>query len=420
MQKKGVSQIIEAILLILLVLVVIIIIWAIIKGNLDKEKPIIQGKVDLIGENMDIGNIGGDMENPSTVTITLTKGAGYEVYYGQNITEANYTFMNITFVNETINITITETINESIDVDVVSVVDLSGSMDDDCNPPSCEFDCGTCSGPCKICDAKSATKSFIGAILNLSGNRIGLVGYETGVDDSDCYSISDDQAALESIVDNEWDANGWTCICCGIEKAIEYLASSTNNKVMVVMSDGFTNRVTTCTGSGTPEEQAIQAAQDAYENYNITVHAIGFGSSVDEPTLQAIASAGNGNYYFVDVGELEEIYTEVIIENITVEIPRNITTVIQENTSVPIQINISIYKADVSYDYLKIIFYNDTHTHIEKIDASDLPSPLESKPFEFDLQGKISNIKKIEIRPIILGEGGKEIDGIVLDVWYAE
>jgi len=134
--------------------------------------------------------------------------------------------------------------------DVFSVTDLSGSMDDDCSPRSCEYDCGACVGSCKICDAKSANDALIDAILNLSRNRIGLAGYETSVKDSDFHELSKDSDSLKNIVNNVWDASGNTCICCGINKA----AIAFNYSVIDPISGTLSSRVSQ--GSDDAEERS--------------------------------------------------------------------------------------------------------------------------------------------------------------------
>jgi cysteine-rich repeat protein len=112
-------------------------------------------------------------------------------------------------------------------VDVFSVTDLSGSMDDNCNPSSCEYSCGSCGGACGICDAKAGNDILIDVILNTTGSRVGLVGYETSVRESDVHVLSSDDVSLKDLVLNEWDASGSTCICCGINRAIFELNSGT-------------------------------------------------------------------------------------------------------------------------------------------------------------------------------------------------
>ena len=248
-----------------------------------------------------------------------------------------------------------------LNADVVSVTDLSGSMDDcgeyDYDSPYCRYQyCtvsiwGVCiswswiecefSGTCNAnecgasssttrnheivysCNrtlldfAKEANKLFIEGILNYSGNRVGLVGYRGSVVDGDCHVISEDNNSLIGLV-NSWTASGWTGICSGIQKAIDYFDeleySPDRLRVMVVMSDGEANR--NCEGgTSNAKQSAIDKACEAFNDYNITVHAVGFGSYADEVTLQAIADCGNGSYYFADVDELVELY-EIISQDV--------------------------------------------------------------------------------------------------------
>lgn len=121
--------------------------------------------------------------------------------------------------------------------------------------------------------------------------------------------------------------------------------SQNSTRAMIVMSDGFGNRACGLDpvndynndGDTTDDssDHAIQAACDAYEKHNITVHAVGFGNGADEDTLQAIAACGNGSYYYADVDELALIYKE-LAENIiettfneqTIGTNQNLTTIL--------------------------------------------------------------------------------------------
>lgn len=101
-------------------------------------------------------------------------------------------------------------------IDVLSVVDLSGSMDDNC--PGGSANPGET--PCKINDAKNATNELIDTILNISGNKVGLVGFEDYAKKSDFHNLSNNSQSLKTLANNVWDAGSSTCICCGILKAI--------------------------------------------------------------------------------------------------------------------------------------------------------------------------------------------------------
>jgi len=215
-------------------------------------------------------------------------------------------------------------------VEAISVTDLSGSMEDECSGGfgvlfCCWFaggcntqqDCEDCGGTWteKLTKAKEANIAFINSILNNSENLVGLVGYRSDISDSDCHALSGDNESLINKV-NEWYANGETCICCGINKAISELSSSSSDKykVMVVMSDGEANVQCSEQGTGNAKQDAIQAACDAFNLYNITVYAVGFGDDADETTLSAIAECGNGSYYFANVSDITEIYKNISLD----------------------------------------------------------------------------------------------------------
>ncbi len=218
--------------------------------------------------------------------------------------------------------------NYTVDIDAFSVTDLSGSMDTSCSGGSfwcCLFSgnfcgsqstCNSCGGiwEDKLALAKQANNAFIEAILSNPLDRVGLVGYSTGVDNNDCHNLSDDNVSLNSKV-NDWIAEGYTCICCGINEAVDRLISDSSEKnfrSIVVMSDGVANRQCTQQGTGDAAQDAIQAACDAYDNHDIKVYAVGFGSDADETTLQSIASCGHGNYYYGDIDDLIQIYEEIV------------------------------------------------------------------------------------------------------------
>lgn len=106
-------------------------------------------------------------------------------------------------------------IYSNLKLDVLSVVDLSGSMENNC--PGGSANPGET--PCKINDAKTATDQLIDAVLNISGNRVGLVGFEDYAKKPDFHNLSNNSQTLKNIANNVWNADGTTCICCGILKA---------------------------------------------------------------------------------------------------------------------------------------------------------------------------------------------------------
>ncbi|MCX6750784.1 MAG: hypothetical protein NTZ83_04965, partial [Candidatus Pacearchaeota archaeon] len=76
----------------------------------------------------------------------------------------------------------------------------------------------------------------------------------------------------------------------------------------------------------------------------------------------------------------------------------------------------SSYKPINRFNYLYIVFYNETSSYREKI--FDIPDPLVIRKYQFDLTGKISGkITKVEIYPAIVSESGKEVIGPLFDSW---
>ena len=246
--------------------------------------------------------------------------------------------------------------------DSVLVTDVSGSMNDCgkyaeaelCRYECCEFwlfgcwwwgtrEClytGSCSGDqCNTCAsgvtrnnevvtdtgciktkidfAKEADLLFVDTILNLTGNRVGLVSYESSVRDVEL--ITDIKINLQDEI-NDYYASGGTCICCGINKAKDMLLSSSNKKFMVVMSDGaatmYCDDFNDYTGSGSwtsdpiDKQWAIDAGQNAC-NQNITVFAVGFGEDADHETLKQIACNESLYYNASNASDIIDIYKEI-------------------------------------------------------------------------------------------------------------
>jgi hypothetical protein len=100
--------------------------------------------------------------------------------------------------------------------------------------------------------------------------------------------------------------------------------NSSKEKAMLVMTDGEAN--VECARQGwtddldgdgsadTASDDAIQAACDAAQAYGITIYAVGFGQSPNEPTLQGISECGNGMYRkSQNASELAVFYQDVVL-----------------------------------------------------------------------------------------------------------
>jgi len=352
------------------------------------------------------------LNDSQNLTITFFSGPGFQILMNYSVEEVNYTYINIT---QTVNTTTTyETTGSFVNVSVVSVADISGSM----------------ASYNKIGELRDATRPFINSMLNHTGNKVGLVAYSRTVLDTvqedHCHELSDDNNSLISTV-NAWTYHSQTCICCGINKATEYLQNEEEGsyRVMIVMSDGQANIECTYGGWNIPQAEidAINAARNAFENYNITVHTIGFGADADAATLQAIAAAGNGSYYFADVSELAEIYAE-LGEQLIIPVEHNQTVYNYTTETIYQNITTVVYVPRDNY-YLKIVFYTEDFTYIQNKNLSDLPGPAEEKEVTLSLDPSwgitTDDLTKIEIYAVIETEEGIEmISDEPIAVWEPE
>src|SRR3989339_869643 len=221
-----------------------------------------------------------------------------------------------------------ETCANGVNLNVYSVTDISGSMTiqecADTNPFYCCWfnDCNianTCINTChgtyyKRMDlAQRANKAFIENLFKISGNKVGLVTYATVSNDTGYHELSNNSISLNNTIDS-WASYGRTCICCGVLNAIDKMVNETDSsayKVLVVMSDGEAN--VQCLDkypSLSWENAAVQASCDAYEDYGIVVHTVGFGADAGEKTLQKMADCGHGRYYSGDL-DIVDVYKQI-------------------------------------------------------------------------------------------------------------
>lgn len=123
-------------------------------------------------------------------------------------------------------------IMNSSKVDVISVTDLSGSMEDNC---PIGYQSNLSISPCKINDAKNANNQLIDRVLNYSGNRVGLAGFQYYAKKLKAHPLSTNTSSLKNTITNQWNAAEWTCTCCGILKAISCYDP-------IIFKDNFNNQ----------------------------------------------------------------------------------------------------------------------------------------------------------------------------------
>ena len=250
----------------------------------------------------------------------------------------------------------------------------------------------------KLTATQNANKDMINSLLSSGNNRIGLIGYKDMVISSNSTSLTNDNVLLNMVMDS-WQATNGTCICCGINNAslkLNQQSTPEKSKSIIVMSDGQANINCSGEGSNNAINDSVKAACNANSSLNkLVIYSIGF-MGADEATLTEIAKCGGGKYFSVlNTGELIATYHAIAQE-------------ILES-----------YQSVTSLSYLFVIFFNGTDSVKEKI--IDIPAVLETKTYNFNLQGALSGkITRIEVYPVVLIESTKkEVIGPLLDVWVA-
>lgn len=199
------------------------------------------------------------------------------------------------------------------EADVVLITDLSGSMKrriDNWNNGVVR----SCSDPLlydastrRISLAKCLDEDFVDIVLNTSGNRMALVGFEASV--HSFTSLTNDSDYLKNEIEG-YTTFGGTCICCAINKAYEILESqgtSSRRKYIVVMSDGVPGNKCSSEGGwrtfSSPTSSYLYGVDFANANLGFAVGYSGriirwngaSWSNVNSPTSQILYAVAFGD-----------------------------------------------------------------------------------------------------------------------------
>ena len=189
--------------------------------------------------------------------------------------------------------------------DIVLILDRSGSM---AGQP--------------LADLKTGVNTFIDIIANATGgapdeigagSHIGIVSFAgTATQDTGLItSVTDLKAAAGALV-----ADGFTNHADAFTKATELLSTSTNNRVMVMFTDGVT--------TAGPDPSPVAAAARAM---GITIYVIGLegDTGLDEAALRDWATDPDITHVAIapDSGDLDEIFAD-LAANITIPGATNI------------------------------------------------------------------------------------------------
>lgn len=197
-------------------------------------------------------------------------------------------------------------------------------------------------------------------------------------------TLTSNKNDLLTAIDNT-GMEGGTAINRGIEESKDDLINNGRSgieKIMIILTDGQNDA---------GPNVVIQEAQDA-KNQGIKIFTVGLTGFVDSDMLTTVASQPEYYFYAPDASALQPIF-ELIRQRIKNEFSSNRLS-----------------------DSFIIVFYNDTDSYSTELNQMDI-GVLETRTFSFDLNGKITNIKRIEIYPGKETEGGKMIIGDLLQAY---
>ena len=128
--------------------------------------------------------------------------------------------------------------------DVALVTDVSGSMDwrmdndDGGTARNCDDSNYNLSSTARLSAAKCLDKSFAQDILNISGNRVGLVSYDDSTHAGETVYPTKEFSVLNSTIgtavpETGYEGSGATCICCGINSAVDILTENVSRTVVI-------------------------------------------------------------------------------------------------------------------------------------------------------------------------------------------
>jgi len=223
-------------------------------------------------------------------------------------------------------------------VDIVLVIDRSGSMDDDScidydtSLPSCHsyspFHQNSCINDCNgtwtippqpITDAKEAAKSFVD-MNNPTLAHLAAASYAAnyGLD----QGLTDNFGLVKGAIDS-LSANGCTNAAGGLSVGIGELngarARDDAQHFIVFLTDGLPNKGPTeaqsCSGCPDNCPVAKQAALDQADiaaDDHIVIYTIALGSKADQNLMQDIADTTGGQFYYApSSSDLQSIYEQI-------------------------------------------------------------------------------------------------------------
>ncbi len=273
-------------------------------------------------------DINGTDPSTSDCGALYNKSGGLEYKKGENVLEVEGTQGNLSVLTTQIGERVEEREDVRQPLDVMFVLDESGSMGDydftdtaypgnTYSPPenyfyvletgevydsedsfsvSTETEVDVYTGSDPLGFRIDATKSFVGS-LNDTKDEAGAVQFDYDADVK--QPLTDDLDDVNSSVAQ--DVGGSTYLGNAIDEGRTQLTAASNpdRQVMVVLSDGKA------------DDDPVAAANRAADE-NITIYTVGLGDDVNEAELKQAANVTGGKYYAVDqADQLKQIFEQI-------------------------------------------------------------------------------------------------------------
>ena len=196
-----------------------------------------------------------------------------------------------------LNLATPDTLEKKSSVDLLCVIDVSGSM-----------------GGQKIELVKESLKTLLGMMD--SSDRLGLILFNqhgTLLADLTPVTTSNKIDLLTKI--DSIRANGGTSILSGLEIAVDILTKSHDLTVtsgVILLSDGQDNNLS-------DKELADGLKQlTKGKNLSFTLHTFGYGKDHDPLIMNKLAHIRDGSFYFVDEHSSKKVKNAIVINSIVV------------------------------------------------------------------------------------------------------
>jgi hypothetical protein len=134
--------------------------------------------------------------------------------------------------------------------DVIIITDVSGSMDWNFTHDYSASTKRNCDNPLindpttqRLSVAKCLDKNFASGIINVTGNEVGLVSYESSTDSTSALTINltriNNAIGLGVGLPAGYVAGGGTCICCGINSAYDLLSAGVGRTTIIARNSNW-------------------------------------------------------------------------------------------------------------------------------------------------------------------------------------